>query len=147
MRHYFNQMHLLIPEELIVSVALLMIVAGGFAVMIGALRAGRSLLLGGLALPVFYLVATAIKGALLTSLPSMAVKPLSFILFLLCVLAAIWKALGWLLGKDALSQALGSLLADAIKCLFRAMRRRTGILLMLLLMLYLMWDLAPVFES
>jgi|GEM_PF-2893172 len=102
---------LMIPEELL----FMLLVAGGMAIIVGARKAGSSLIVGALALAVL----PALLLPLFESLPG----GLLSVLLGFFALAIIFSCLRWIstamIGERATDGMVGHLAADAVKAVFR----------------------------
>ena len=112
-----NILFLLMPEELVGILLLVMLVAGGFAFIIGARRVGKALVVSAIACPSISVIVSALFNDFFAALPPALVLPVAFL-----VMAVQYVSIGWMIimaisGQRAVDHAKGELLADgAVPC-------------------------------
>lgn len=126
-----NILFLLIPEELVGTLLLFMLVAGGLAFIVGARRIGKALVISAIAFPFISVVVSALMNDFFASLPPDLVMPIA-----LLVMVALYIAIGWMIikaifGQKAVDHAKGELLADGAKALIRLSFSKWGLLALL----------------
>ncbi len=129
-----NILFLLVPEELVGTLLLFMLVAGGFAFIIGARKAGKALVVSAIAFPFISVIVSALFNDFFAALPPSLVMPVAFL-----VLAVLYVSIGWMIikaifGQKAVDHAKGELLADAARASFRLMFSKFGVITILLLL-------------
>lgn len=123
-----NILFLLVPEELVGVLLVGMLVAGGFAIMLGARKVGKALVIGAIAFPFISLIATALFNDLFASLPEWLVMPVAFLIMLILYLSAGWIVIKALFGQKAVDEAKGHLLADGVKSTAKMLFSHTGMM-------------------
>ncbi len=134
-----NPLLMFIPEELMGALIMLMLVAGGLAITVGARRTGGALVTAATAIPVVTVIVGALMDGMFGMLPDALVMPVAFAITL-----ALWLAVGWMLvkvvfGQQAVDEAKGHLLADGIKGVFGLLFRRPVALIAGVFLLYFAW--------
>ena len=130
-----NILFLLIPEELVGTLLLFMLIAGGFAFIVGARRAGKALVISAIAFPFISVIVSALFNDFFAALPPALVMPVAFV-----VMAVLYVSIGWMIikgifGQKAVDHAKGELLADGVRASFRLMFSKFGAIAIFLLLL------------
>lgn len=118
---------LLIPEELFGLLVVGILMAGGFAFIVGASKSGRALVTAAIALPILSMIAQAVVNDLFSFLPDWLVAPVAVILMLLCYALVVIATIKAVVGERAWDDTKGRLLADVIKWSFKKLFSRTGL--------------------
>lgn len=122
-----NLAFLLLPEELLPYLVTLMVMAGGFLLMIGQRDKAIALVAAGLSLPVILLVVEAVMTDVFMALPEGMVGPVATVITVVLYASIGWSLLVWLVGRKAVDEAKGHLLADAIKWVLKKLFSLKGI--------------------
>ena len=139
MNRVTNPLLMVLPEEAMGTVLVLMIVGGGLLIVIGARKLGGTLVGLGIAMPFISVVIEALMNEFFFALPDDLIQPVAYL-----IMAVVYAALGYallklVLGQEAVDQAKGQLLADAIKGLLRLMFRWPVMLLWVPALAYMTW--------
>lgn len=117
----------LVPKELLGSVLLLMMMAGGLAIVVGARKIGQALVISAIAFPVVGVISAALLNTIFGALPPELARMARAVAAVLVFAALAWMIIKWIFGEEAVNQAKGELLADAIRGIFRFMFSRAGL--------------------
>lgn len=128
MNSFSNVLLMLVPERMLGSVLLFMIVAGGLAIIIGFRKAGKALVIAAISIPLVAVLVEALMNSIFDSLPDGLVLPVSVALVVLIYLWIGWMLVKWVFGQRAVDHAKGELLADAMRGLFRLTFSKAGLL-------------------
>jgi Na+/phosphate symporter len=109
----------LVPDELIGIVLVLLIMLGGFCMMVGAKKTAMTLIIMAISFPIISTFIEIIFSDLFAMLPEAYIKPASWIVMGVCYLMMFGVLMRTFFGEKAWDQAKGELLADAIKWLLR----------------------------
>ena len=123
-----NILFLLIPEELVGTLLLFMLVAGGLAFIVGARRIGKALVISAIAFPFISVVVSALMNDFFASLPPDLVMPIAFLVMMALYIAIGWMIIKSIFGQKAVDHAKGELLADGARAAFRFFFSKVGIL-------------------
>jgi len=134
-----NPLMMLLPEEAMGTVLVLMIVGGGLLIVVGARKIGGTLVGLAIAMPFISVVIEAVMNEFFYALPENLVQPVAFFIMALVYAALGYALLKLLLGQEAIDQAKGQLLADAVKGLLRLMFRWPILLLWVPALAYFTW--------
>lgn len=134
-----NPLLMLVPAEMLGVASVLLLVAGGLAIIIGLRRAGWAMVVIGIALPVMMVVLDALMGSMFLLLPDMLVLPIAMAMIALSYLLLGWGLVKMLFGQRAVDAAKGHLLADAVKGTLKLMFTWPALSLMTGGFLYLWW--------
>ena len=114
-----NIAFVLVPAEALGAMCALLLVAGGMCLIVGAQRAGRSLIGLGIALPFVTVLAEILFNELFAVLPLWLVRLISWALLLLMYGLLFGAAMGALFGQRSWDEAKGHLIADSMRGIFR----------------------------
>lgn len=110
---------LLVPDELIGSVLVLLIMLGGFCMMLGAKKTAMALIIMAISFPFISVLVEMVFSEFFAMLPEAYIKPASWLVVGICYLMMFGVLMKTFFGEKAWDQAKGELLADAIKWLLR----------------------------
>lgn len=139
MNRVTNPLMMVLPEEAMGTVLALMIVGGGLLIVVGARKTGGSLVGLAIAMPFISVAIEALMNEFFYALPEGLVQPVAFFIMVLVYAALGYALLKVLLGQEAIDQAKGQLLADAVKGLLRLMFRWPVMLLWVPALAYFTW--------
>lgn len=116
-----NLLFMFVPEKLVGTLLLLMLSAGGIALIVGAQRAGKALIITAISFPIISVIVSAMFNSFFDALPPVLVAPVAFLIML-----AIYASVGWIIvksifGQEAVNHFKGELL-------FAGFRRFCGLL-------------------
>jgi hypothetical protein len=124
-----NILFLLVPEELVGSLLLFMLIAGGFAFIVGARRAGKVLVVSAIAFPFISVIVSALFNDFFATLPPSLVLPVAFLVMAVLYVSTGWMILKGIFGQKAVDHAKGELLADGVRAALRLVFSKTGLVL------------------
>lgn len=119
-------MFLLIPEELVGTLLLFMLLGGGFAIMAGARRLGKTLIISAIAFPIISVVIFALLNDFFAAIPPGLVAPIAFVLMATLYLGVGWMIIKAIFGQKAVDHAKGEILADGARAGFRLLFSKVG---------------------
>lgn len=127
-----NILFLFVPEELVGTLLLFMLVAAGFAFIVGARRVGKALAISAIAFPFISVIVSALFNDFFAALPPALVMPVAFL-----IMAILYSTIGWMIikgifGQRAVDHAKGELLADGARLALRALFSRIGLIMLLI---------------
>lgn len=131
-----NILFLLVPEELIGTLLLFMLVAGGFAFIVGARRVGKALVISAIAFPFITVIVSALFNDFFAALPPGLVMPVAFLIMALLYVAIGWMIIKGIFGQRAVDHAKGELLADGARAALRFMFSKVGAITAFLMLLF-----------
>lgn len=136
-----NILFLLVPEELVGTLLLFMLVAGGFAFIVGARRVGKALVISAIAFPFISVIVSALFNDFFAALPPGLVVPVAFLIMAILYVAIGWMIIKGIFGQRAIDHAKGELLADGARAGLRMIFSRIGLITLLLLLstIYIGW--------
>lgn len=139
MSNVLNFLLLVVPDSLLGSVLTLLVIAGGFAMILGFRAHGTALVVTAVAIPIVSAAIEAVTDELFTIMDGRLVVPISMAALLLVYLAIGWGLIKLVFGQRAIDEAKGHLLADAAKGVLRMAFTRVGLIAVggLFLFLYL----------
>lgn len=140
MNRFANPILMIIPAELMGLLVIGMLVCGGLAIVVGARAFGSKLVIGAIALPFIMFLMEALMNDLFTAMPDFLVMPVAFLITALFWLMLGWAVLRLIFGQTVLDNAVGILLADAIRAGVRPVLSRPLVLIGGLLVAYLLWS-------
>lgn len=128
-----NLLFLLVPEELVGTLLLFMLIAGGFAFIVGARRAGKALVVSAIAFPFISVIVSALFNDFFEALPPSLMMPVALLL-----MAVLYVSIGWMIikatfGQKAVDHAKGELLADGVRAALRLMFSKVGLVSLIIL--------------
>ena len=130
-----NILFLFIPEELVGTLLLFMLIAGGLAFIVGARRVGKALVVSAIAFPLISVIVSALFNDFFAALPPSLVIPVAFLIMAILYVAIGWMIIKAIFGQKAVDHAKGELLADGVRASFRLMFSKFGVITILLLLL------------
>ena len=128
-----NILFLLVPEELVGTLLLFMLVAGGLAFIVGARRAGKALVISAIAFPLISVIVSALFNDFFAALPPALVVPVAFLIMAILYVAIGWMIIKAIFGQRAVDHAKGELLADGVRASLRFLFSRIGFASLLIL--------------
>ena len=135
-----NPILMIMPAEMFGLLVIGMLVAGGLAMIVGARRLGKSLVIGAIALPFIMLLVEALMNDLFALMPDFMIMPVAFLITVLAWFMLAWALLRLAVGQAALDNARGALLADAIKAVARPVFSHPFVLIGSVIVVYLLWS-------
>lgn len=124
-----NILFLLVPEELVGTLLLFMLITGGFAFIIGARKAGKALVVSAIAFPFISVIVSALFNDFFAALPPSLVVPVAFLLMAVLYVSIGWMIIKGIFGQKAVDHAKGELLADGVRAAFRFIFSLKGLVL------------------
>lgn len=140
MNRFANPILMIIPAELMGLLVLGMLVCGGLAIMVGARKLGKKLVIGAIALPFIMVLVEALMSDLFAAMPEVLVMPVAFMITVLVWIMLAWAVMQLVFGQNALDNARGILLADAIRAGVRPVLSRPLVVIGALVVAYLLWS-------
>ena len=128
MGHWTNIFLMVMPESLLGAALIGMFVASGFAYIIGAARAGKSLLITAVTTPFMIFIVGAVFNQLFATLPSELVTPIAYLIVVICWIAVGYSLVLAIFGQTAVDHAKGQLLYDLMKRVFHLVFSRSGLI-------------------
>lgn len=125
-----NILFLLVPEELVGTLLLFMLVAGGFAFIIDARRVGKALVISAIAFPFISVIVSALFNDFFAALPPGLVVPVAFLIMAILYIAIGWMIIKGIFGQRAVDHAKGELLADGVRFVLRSAFSKAGFLIL-----------------
>ena len=124
-----NILFLLVPERFVGVLLLFMLVGGGLALIVGARRLGKTLVISAIAFPLISVIASALFDEFFAALPEWMIIPFAFV-----IMAILYVSIGWLIikgifGQKAVDHAKGELLADGVRKGVGLLFSKAGILI------------------
>lgn len=126
-----NILFLLVPEELVGTLLLFMLVSAGFAFIVGARRLGKVLAISAIAFPFISVIVSALFNDFFAALPPALVIPVAFFIMAILYIMLGWMIIKGVFGQRAVDHAKGELLADGARLAFRALFSRIGLIVLL----------------
>jgi hypothetical protein len=130
MRSASNLLLLIIPESLLGPLLLCLLIAGGLGLVMGFRRAGLTLVITAVTIPIANVLVGALMDAVFGAMPVSLVIAVSIVLQLLIYLMVGWGLIKIVFGREAVNQAKGHLLADLIRWILRKTCSLPGLLLL-----------------
>lgn len=123
-----NILFLVVPQELVGIFLLFMLVGGGLAIIVGARRVGKALVISAITFPIASVVVSALLNDFFAALPANLVAPIAFLLMAVLYIGLGWMIIKAIFGQRAVDHAKGELLADGARAGFRFLFSRMGLL-------------------
>jgi len=128
-----NILFMLVPEELVGTLLLFMLIAGGFAFIIGARKAGKALVVSAIAFPFISVIVSALFNDFFAALPPSLVLPVAFLLMAVLYVSIGWMIIKGIFGQKAVDHAKGELLADGARAALKLMFSKFGLVCLIIL--------------
>ena len=130
---------MLIPEAAMGPVILFLFIAGGLALIVGARRAGKALIITAIALPIMSFLFERLMDILFANLPDALVLPVAWATMVATGLMVVWAIIRLIFGQEAITEAKGHLLADAVRAILRRLFTKQALILSILVGFYFWW--------
>jgi hypothetical protein len=123
-----NILFLLVPEKMVGTLLLLMLMGAGLSMVVGARRVGTALFISAITFPIVGVLVTAILTDFFLALPEAIVLPAAFLMMAFLYLLAGWMIIKGIFGQKAMDHAKGEILADGARSGFRLLFSKVGVL-------------------
>lgn len=128
---------MVMPESLLGAALIGMFISSGFAFIIGARRAGKSLLIAAIATPIMMFVVDAVFNELFAALQPELIMPIAYVIVIICWIAVGYGLILGIFGQRAVDHAKGQLLYDLMKRVFHLIFSRMGLIALSILFVFL----------
>lgn len=120
---------MVVPESILGPMLVLLIMAGGIAIVLSFRRQGVALVLTAISFPIVAVMIEALMNELFAGAPAWLIIPASILLLLILFLGICWTLIKMVFGQRAVDEAKGHLLADALRWCLRKVFTRAGLVL------------------
>lgn len=140
MNRFTNPILMLLPPDLLGPLIVGMLVVAGLAIMFGARAFGRNLAVAAILLPFLVVLVEVLMDEFFAAIPEILIMPVAF-----AITVIFWAMLGWaflrlFFNQAVIDNAIGILLADAIRAGARPLIARPFIVIALVIAAYFIWS-------